>query len=367
MRAETVRALLLTPDFPPAGGGIQLVMSRLASELAGEVNMRVVTLAAGAKPVVPPGVEVRAAGRRGASNKVSNARLNVAGLRAGLASRPDVVIAGHAVAAPAAAAIRSITGARVLQYVHADEARGRPRLLSFAVRRADATVAVSSYARELSIAAGARPARVRVIHPGVDGRETSGRARAEEPTVLTVSRIQEAYKGHDTMVRALPEIRARIPDVRWVVVGDGERRSFIEELAAGEGVSDSIHFTGHVAAEERDRWMDESHVFAMPSRLPDGGVGGEGFGIVYLEAGLHRLPVVAGNVGGALDAVVNGETGLLVDPTDAGALAAAITSLLLDSDRAARLGRQGRERARAFTWDRHAAAVRELMGEVLRR
>ena len=84
----------------------------------------------------------------------------------------------------------------------------------------------------------------------------------------------------------------------------------------------------------------------MPSRLPGGRFAGEGFGIVFLEAGLHELPVVAGDVGGARDAVVDGETGLLVDPTDHVALAGALTELLTDPERAARLGRAGAARAR---------------------
>ena len=99
----------------------------------------------------------------------------------------------------------------------------------------------------------------------------------------------------------------------------------------------------------------------MPSRLPAGGSGGEGFGIVYLEAGAHGLPVVAGNVGGALDAVADGETGLLVDPTDHVAVADAIADLLADPVRAAGLGRAGVEHARGFGWAATGAKVEALL------
>jgi glycosyltransferase involved in cell wall biosynthesis len=101
----------------------------------------------------------------------------------------------------------------------------------------------------------------------------------------------------------------------------------------------------------------------MPSRLPPDG-GGEGFGIVYLEAGLHALPVVAGNVAGALDAVVDGETGLLVDPTDHVAVADAISSLILDPELAERLGRAGERRAREHSWPVIARRVEDLLLEV---
>src|SRR4051812_37192313 len=76
-----------------------------------------------------------------------------------------------------------------------------------------------------------------------------------------------------------------------------------------KGLDGHVHFVGAVSDVERDVWLDRAHVFAMPSRLPRGGQGGEGFGIVYLEAGVHEVPVVGGNVAGALDAVVDGVTG----------------------------------------------------------
>ncbi len=103
----------------------------------------------------------------------------------------------------------------------------------------------------------------------------------------------------------------------------------------------------------------------MPSRLPAGGFAGEGFGIVYLEAGVFAKPVVAGNVGGALDAVIDGETGLLVDPDDPLAVAQAITTLLSDRQLAQRLGAGGAARAREFSWplivDRVEGALLETL------
>jgi phosphatidylinositol alpha-1,6-mannosyltransferase len=102
----------------------------------------------------------------------------------------------------------------------------------------------------------------------------------------------------------------------------------------------------------------------MPSRLSGGGLGGEGFGIVYLEASAHGLPVVAGEAAGALDAVVPGTTGLLVDPTDHVRVADAIASLLRDRRRADALGRAGREYAARFAWPEIARRVEDVMLEV---
>jgi phosphatidylinositol alpha-1,6-mannosyltransferase len=105
----------------------------------------------------------------------------------------------------------------------------------------------------------------------------------------------------------------------------------------------------------------------MPSRLPADRLGGEGFGMVYLEAGANGVPVVAGNVGGALDAVVDQQTGLLVDPADHVAVAGAISELLRDPGRAAALGRAGAEHAREFAWPLVAERVEQVLAEVAKR
>ena len=360
-----MRVLILTPDFPPAPGGIQLVMSRLAANLDAEVS--VVTLAHDGRRSEPPdGVTLTWAGSRAATgNKLANVRLNAAGLAKALRFRPDVVISGHAAGAPGASCGGLLTGAPLIQYLHADEARQRPALLRFAMGRAAGVIAVSEHARQLALSAGCEAERVRVIHPGVDPPEFRPEPRAEAPTIITVARMQMAYKGHDTMIRALPTIRRDVPGVRWLAVGDGVLRPELERLAADLGVGDCAHFTGHVSDDERDRLLASAHVFALPSRAPEEGTGGEGFGIVFLEAGAHRLPVLAGAVGGVLDAVVDGETGLLVDPTDAGAVAAAASRMLLDRDLATNLGEAGAARARRFTWQRHTGEVRALIETVV--
>ena len=145
------------------------------------------------------------------------------------------------------------------------------------------------------------------------------------------------------LVRALALVRAKVPDVQWVVVGDGSLRPGIEALARSYDVLDSIRFLGVVSDAERDIWLRRAQLLAMPSRLPAGGFAGEGFGIAFLEAGAYGKPVVAGNVGGALDSVIDGESGLLVDPLDPVAVAEAITRLLGDPElrRAPRRGGAG--------------------------
>jgi phosphatidyl-myo-inositol dimannoside synthase len=357
--------LLITPDFPPARGGIQLLAHRLASNLVGDV--RVVTFGGpGAAEFDSAGeLEVQRIGwRDGRRHRLKVVHLNASALRIGAGSRPRAVISGHAVTAPAATAVARLTGAPSIQYLHADEARHRPRLVSFAVRRADAVVAVSGHAREAALAAGADPAHVEVVLPGVDPPSDVSAEPAPQPTVITVARLSDRYKGHDTMLRAMPLVRAEVPDARWLVVGDGPLRAELEAAAEAAGLAEAVSFTGSVPDEERDRLLASAHVFAMPSRLPPEGVGGEGFGIVYLEAAARGLPVVAGDVAGPRDAVVDGDTGLLVDPEDPAAVAGALSSLLAEPTRATALGEAGRRRAAGLTWRRHAEAVESLVEQI---
>jgi phosphatidyl-myo-inositol dimannoside synthase len=366
--------LVITPDFPPARGGIQVLAQRLATGLTG-FQTRVVTLdCAGARPFdATAGLatrRVRAGRGLGAGRNVA---LGAAALLEALRFRPQLTLSVHIVASPAAAGIRRALGARTVQYFHAKEIGNRPRLAAFAARQAHASIAVSSYTAGLI--AGLGPARaggskssttVNVIPPGVDLPSDPSPRAAGRPTFVTVSRLEDRYKGHDVLIGALALVRAKVPDVEWIVIGDGPLRPELEALARSYGVADAVRFLGLVSDEQRDRWLRRANLLAMPSRLPGGGLAGEGFGIVYLEAGAYGKPVVAGNVAGALDAVADGESGLLVDPVDPHAVADAIARLLLDRELARRLGSAGAARARDFAWPVIAGRVEAVLLEQLR-
>ncbi len=357
MRAESrrPRLLLLTPDYPPPPGGIQLVSERLANGIEG-FETSVMALGTGAAPA--PGVSVTSVGARRLPHPARIALLDAAALGSGLRRRPDVVLSMHAVTAPAASALRRVAGARSAQYFHAEEIGARPRLARYAADHADVSIAVSSYTAELVRGTGAR-GQIVIVPNGVALPADPSPLPCERPTFVTVARIQERYKGHDVLVRALALVRAKVPDVQWVVIGDGSLRGGIEQMARSYGVFDACRFLGTVSDEERDSWLRRARLLAMPSRLPARGRAGEGFGIAYLEAGAYGKPVVAGNVGGALDAVVDGETGLLVDPSEPVAVAEAIAALLLDEPLAQRLGAAGRERAEGHAWPVICARVQE--------
>jgi phosphatidylinositol alpha-1,6-mannosyltransferase len=365
MVAERLRALLVTPDFPPSEGGIQLLLSRLV-ECMPEVDFRVLTL--GQEGAVEHdrefAAEVRRVASAGGDRRLAALALNARSLSEARAFRPDLILSGHVVASLGALALRRLLRVPLVQYVHADEFRVRARLCELAVRSAEATIAVSSYTRQMCLDAGADPGRVEVIHPGIDLPAAPLAERGERPTLLTVATLLFRYKGHDVMVRALPLIRAKVPAVRWVVVGDGPFRPALENAIAAYGVGDVVELRGRVSDRERDEWLDRASVFCMPSRVPAAGLGGEGFGIVYMEAAAHGIPTIGGDVAGARDAVVDGETGLLVDPTDHLALAGAATELLSDPPRAQAMGAAGRAYAERHAWPLIAARVEALLRRV---
>lgn len=356
------RLLIITPDFPPAPGGIQTMVHRLAS-LMDAFDTRVITLDGdGAERFDSASrLAVQRVGANRGSRGARVARLDAAAVLAGLSFRPDLTLSAHIVASPAAAAIRRLRGARTVQLFHAEEIAARPRLARFAAQQADRAIAVSSYTASLVGATGADVAGIELIPPGVDLPEDPKPLAAARRTCLTIARLTERYKGHDVMVRAFPLVRAKVADAQWVVVGDGPLRPGVEELARTHGVADSISFLGGVSDAERDLWLRRAALLSMPSRLPGGGLAGEGFGIVYLEAGAYGKPVVAGAAGGALDAVLDGETGLLVDPTDHVAVAEAITRLMTDPDLSRRMGAAGARRAQDFAWPVIAARVQQVL------
>ena len=361
------RVLVLTPDFPPSHGGIQLLVHRVVAGWD-EIDTTVVTLTGNGGHTfdATQSFAVRRVGRPRAARALSVASLNAHGVVVGLRSKPHAVLCAHIVCSPAAAVLRKLRNIPVLQYLYAKEIDGRPRLARFATTRAERVVAISGYTRDLALTLGAAPRSVRLIPPGVDLPAERLMDRSDRPTIVTVARLRDAYKGHDVLLDALPRVREDVPDVRWVVVGDGPLRPSLQAEVQRRGLGAVVEFVGAVSDHERDAWLDRAWVFTMPSRTPPGSMSGEGFGIVYLEAGAHGVPVLAGNVGGALDAVKHEETGLLVDPTDSAAVAHGLLRLLTDKKLAARFGAAGRERAQTFAWRLIAARVQEEMLDLIR-
>jgi phosphatidyl-myo-inositol dimannoside synthase len=204
------------------------------------------------------------------------------------------------------------------------------------------------------------------FHPGIDGRHVRARyGSSEDVLLLSVGRLQRR-KGHDIAIRAIAALREDMPQLRYVIAGDGDERDRLERLAASLGVTDRVFFAGVVPDEELPAYYAASDIFLLPNRIDDGDI--EGFGIVFLEAAATGRPVIGGDTGGVPEAVERDVTGLLVDGSSVAEVASAVRRLAASPEVRAGMGLVGRARAvRAFSWHRAASAVAELQGQLLAR
>lgn len=203
---------------------------------------------------------------------------------------------------------------------------------------------------------------VDAYHPGVDGAPVRARhGLADRPVIVCVSRLVPR-KGQDMLIRALPLVRRRVPGAALLIVGGGPHRATLQRLAAECGVESHVVFTGSVPWDELPAHYAAGDVYAMPCRTRNRGLDVEGLGIVYLEASATGLPVIAGDSGGAPDAVREAETGFVVGGRDLAALTDRLTELLGDPVRAKAMGAAGRAWVeREWRWESQVARLGALL------
>lgn len=292
------------------------------------------------------------------------------------ARRPLLVLALHPHLAPVVALMKLRSPRfRSIVFAHGIEVwRPLTGLRSRALRRADLVAAPSEdTARHLAAEQKIRPEKIRRLAWGLDP-EFEQRLAAAPPArpkafpegsriILTVGRWNSAerYKGADTLISALPSVLRAAPDARLILVGDGDDRPRLEELARTEGVSEKTRFVHGISQEELFACYAHCDLFALPS-------GGEGFGLVFLEAMAHGRPVIGGAHGGTPDVVDDGETGLLVQHGDIAQLARAVESFLTDPAAAGAMGARGRRRVQEmYTFERFQSRLQSILEEVLAR
>lgn len=271
--------------------------------------------------------------------------------------------------------LRRVFRTRLVFYVHGEEITTRYATGSFgahradSLRRADAIIAVSRFTAEtLERDFGIEPRRIHLIPNGVDTRRFSpalddGRFRArfdlgDHPIVLCVGRLV-ARKGFDRTIQAWPQVLVRVPDARLVIVGEGDQAAELQRLADEAGVSEAVKLVGPLSDGDLVAAYRAATIFAMPNRtLPDGDT--EGFGLVFLEANACGRAVVGGRAGGAVEAVIDGQTGLLVDGNQPGEIAEALVRLLTDHALRHRMEQAGLEHARRNDWAARARMFRDM-------
>jgi phosphatidylinositol alpha-1,6-mannosyltransferase len=363
--AEKLKALVMAPSFLPDRGGLETLAFRLVQH-ATRISPFVVA------PETPGWetfdaenrLDIRRTPNTPAGGRRAMAQLALAATREAYRHRPDVVLSMHLRSSYCAPLLARAFGVPFVQYVHARELVQQPRLARFMLERAGATIAVSSYTARMALERGAPAKRLHTIPPGVDLQDIVSRPLEGPPTLVTVARLDDEYKGHDVVLQAMRRVRAVVPDARWIVVGDGLLRSELEDKARLHGVADAVDFRGALTDAERDVALDSADVFVMASRIPPGGAGGEGFGMVFLEASARGLPVVAGRAGGAVDAVDDGVTGMLVDPESPDEIAAAVLRFLTNRAQARAFGQAGVAWSKDFAWPAIVERVEDVICQV---
>jgi phosphatidylinositol alpha-1,6-mannosyltransferase len=249
---------------------------------------------------------------------------------------------------------------------------GARRLLRRIGRTNDVITFVSRYARRRISSALGPTAALEYLPPGVrvdtfrpdPAASQAVRTRyglGDTPLLLSVSRLV-ARKGQDTLIRAFPSILRRVPTAMMLIVGDGPDGPRLRGLADALGVGHRVVFAGSVPWVDLPAHYAAGDVFAMPCRTRGSGLDVEGLGIVFLEASASGLPVIAGRSGGAPETVQPGRTGLVVDGRDVEQVALAATDLLVDRDRAATWGANGRAWvSQTWNWDASAQRLAALL------
>jgi glycosyltransferase involved in cell wall biosynthesis len=297
------------------------------------------------------------------------ARFAVAALA--LAPRTRWTYVGHVALAPLALAIRAARPrSRYWVAIHGVEVWKRLTLPErLGLRAATGINSVSRYTADRAAELhGLDASRIRILPNALDpewrladaASDGNGRRNGGSLTLLTVGRLKSVvqYKGVDTVIEALPRLVRELPTVRYVVVGDGDDRPRLEQLAARLGVADRVQFHGRLSEAELRRTFENCEVYVMPSR-------GEGFGVVYLEAMSLGKPVVGGAHGGAPEVVVDGVTGFLVEHGDVDLLADRLMLLLRDENLRRRMGETGRQRVEdQFTFPRFSENLTDILREV---
>ena len=368
-----MRTLVVTNDFPPRPGGIQAFVHALAIRQ-------------------PPGeIVVYAPAYPGASHYDAAQPFPVVRHPTGLVLPvPTVLRRARALArsegcdrvwfgaaAPLGLLAPGIGLERAVASTHGHEAGwaalpGARRVLRRIAGGVDVLTVLGDYTRtRIEAAVGQARARLVRLPPGVDttvfAPDVDGVAvrrrhgLGDRPLAVCVSRLVPR-KGQDVLIRALPAVRRVVPGAALLLAGGGPDRGRLERMVREHGLERDVVVTGALPWTELPAYYAAGDVFAMPCRTRRRGLDVEGLGIVYLEASATGLPVVAGRSGGAPDAVRHGETGTVVDGRAVSEVAAAVSSLLADRDRAAAMGRAGRAWVeREWRWDLLAGRLRALL------
>jgi phosphatidyl-myo-inositol dimannoside synthase len=260
-------------------------------------------------------------------------------LLAAIKDRPDLIICGHINFSPLTAKIFNLLKIPYWVIVYGIDAWNiEDKSKIYGLNSAQKIVSIGEYTRDRIVREQSiSPDRIPLLSVTFDARQFAVKPKPQylldrhqlspdQPIILTVTRLAsgDRYKGYDQIIQALPAIRLQIPNICYLLVGKGDDRDRIEAMVDELDVRDCVIFAGFVPDEELADYYNLCDLFAMPSK-------GEGFGIVYLEALACGKPTIGGNQDGAIDALCNGELGVLVNPDSIEEIEETIAQILMNN------------------------------------
>jgi len=249
--------------------------------------------------------------------------------------KPKLIVAGHVNFSPLCFIAKKLFGIRYAVIAHGIDVWGlKSKSKIIALKNSNVIISVSHYtADRMKEEISGYTGIIVVISNVVDTERFIIRKKSEKllvqhdllnkKVILTVARLsaEEHYKGYDRVIEAFPAILKEIPNVHYLIVGDGTDRARIMSLVKKMGLENYVTLVGRVSDGILPDYYNLADVFVMPSS-------GEGFGIVFIESTACGIPVIAGNKDGSVDATLNDELGLLVDPDSVGEITSAVITLL---------------------------------------
>jgi len=375
-----MRVLVLATDIF-SKGGIQKYTKYLITalkELYGYRNIYVASFLAGKYKELE---EIHADLIGGQLNFFTKIKFTIQGLYSIKKWKIDLIICNHVSLAPIANTAKKFFSIRYGVIVHGIEVWGKLKHRELAgLKNADIIFPVSNFTKgKLENVHGINPEKMFILRNCIDTKKffpkkpdrklTTEHDLLDKKIPLTVGRLVPGRdKGHDKVIRAIKRVRREVPEVVYLVVGSGSDRTRLEGITKRLDLQNHVHFIGFVSDDLLPKYYNLCDLFVMPSGLRNekGEYAGEGFGIVYLEANACEKPVIAGKYGGSAEAVMDGKTGILVDPDNIDEIANSIVKLLLNEKLAKEMGRKGRERVlNQFSYETVKKDVKRLFNDKL--
>jgi len=286
--------------------------------------------------------------------------------------RPNLVICGHINFSPLCYALKRLLDLDYMVITYGiDAVNIKNRLKRLALKETQLVLSISDFTKKKIIEQIPElNGKIYILPPAVDNNEFHIKKRKAElinkyglngkKVILTVARfsLSEKYKGYDKILETLPKILKEIPEIKYILVGSGDDEPRIKKIISKLNLEEHVSLPGYVSQEELIDYYNLCDVFVMPSK-------GEGFGIVFLEALACGKPVICGNKDGSVDAVLNGELGLLVDPDNIEEIKSAIIKVLKrEVDKRLLDGEYLRQRViEAYGFDKFRERVRGILNE----